>query len=61
MRHVSSAVHVSLTSLHYQVAWDALRLRVVEEKLVKLGVERGTGSVSLHAPHARAASVSLPR
>lgn len=42
-----------------QVAWDALQQRVIEEKLEKLGVERGTGgSVSIHAPHARAASVS---
>ncbi|KAF9229826.1 hypothetical protein BS17DRAFT_771977 [Gyrodon lividus] len=44
-----------------KVAWDALKQRVIEEKLEKLGVERGSGgSLPLHAPHARAASISSP-
>ena len=44
-----------------QHAWDALRQQVIEQKLVQLGVERGSGSSIPHiyAPHARAASVSL--
>ncbi|KAF9242374.1 hypothetical protein BU15DRAFT_86932 [Melanogaster broomeanus] len=42
-----------------KVAWDALKRRVIEEKLEKLGVERG-GSLPPHAPHARAASISSP-
>ncbi|KIM51675.1 hypothetical protein SCLCIDRAFT_617773 [Scleroderma citrinum Foug A] len=43
-------------------AWDALKQQVIEEKLEKLGVERGSGASSLpiHAPHARAASISSP-
>ena len=43
-----------------QHAWDALRQLVIEQKLVQLGVERGSGSSVPHiyAPHARAASVS---
>ncbi|KDQ54972.1 hypothetical protein JAAARDRAFT_356249 [Jaapia argillacea MUCL 33604] len=42
-------------------AWDALKHKVIEEKLEKLGVERGSGSTvpHIHAPHARAASVSF--
>ena len=45
-----------------QHAWEALRQQVIEQKLVQLGVERGSGSSVPHiyAPHARAASVSLP-
>ncbi|KAL4069243.1 hypothetical protein J3A83DRAFT_4096297 [Scleroderma citrinum] len=44
-----------------RVAWDALKNRVIEEKLEKLGVERGSGgSLPIHAPHARAASISSP-
>lgn len=44
-----------------QHAWDTLRQQVIEQKLVQLGVERGSGSSVPHiyAPHARAASVSL--
>ncbi|KAH7926206.1 hypothetical protein BV22DRAFT_1063463 [Leucogyrophana mollusca] len=44
-----------------KIAWDALKQRVIEEKLEKLGVERGSGnSIPIHAPHARAASISSP-
>ncbi|KAH7884004.1 hypothetical protein F5I97DRAFT_2045934 [Phlebopus sp. FC_14] len=45
-----------------KVAWDALRQRTIEEKLEKLGVERGSGggSLPIHAPHARDASISSP-
>ncbi|KAF8350283.1 hypothetical protein F5887DRAFT_1270081 [Amanita rubescens] len=45
-----------------QHAWDVLRQQVIEEKLVQLGVERGSGSTVPHiyAPHARAASISSP-
>ncbi|KAG2132395.1 hypothetical protein DEU56DRAFT_812649 [Suillus clintonianus] len=44
-----------------QAAWDAIKLSVIEEKLVRLGVERGSGGiVPIHAPHARAASISSP-
>ncbi|KAF8139758.1 hypothetical protein EV363DRAFT_1497627 [Boletus edulis] len=56
--HIPDTVDVFLPG---KVAWDALRQQVIEEKLERLGVERGTGSsVSLHAPHARAASISSP-
>ncbi|CAL1697291.1 unnamed protein product [Somion occarium] len=43
-------------------AWDTMKRRIIEEKLEKLGVERGTGSIvpHVHAPHARAASISSP-
>ncbi|KAF9818476.1 hypothetical protein IEO21_02714 [Rhodonia placenta] len=36
--------------------------KIIEEKLEKLGVERGNGSAipHIHAPHARAASISSP-
>ena len=36
-----------------------MKQRVIEEKLEKLGVERGTGCniPQMHAPHARATSV----
>ncbi|KIJ08619.1 hypothetical protein PAXINDRAFT_172862 [Paxillus involutus ATCC 200175] len=56
--HVPNTVDVFLPG---KVAWDALKHRVIEEKLEKLGVERGSGgSLPLHAPHARAASISSP-
>ncbi|KAG9310319.1 hypothetical protein JVU11DRAFT_9443 [Chiua virens] len=56
--HIPDTVDVFLPG---KVAWDAIRQQVIEEKLVKLGVERGAGgSISLHAPHARAASISSP-
>jgi len=46
-------------SIARQSAWDAIRQQVIEEKLEKLGVERGSGTsmLQVHAPHARAASV----
>jgi hypothetical protein len=44
-----------------QSAWEAVKKKIIEEKLEKLGVEKGSGSSStvphIHAPHARAASV----
>lgn len=42
-----------------QAAWDEMKQQVIEEKLERLGVERGSGSNVPHifAPHARAASV----
>ncbi|KAL1740766.1 hypothetical protein HDZ31DRAFT_76658, partial [Schizophyllum fasciatum] len=42
--------------------WDKLKQMAIEEKLQKLGVERGSGSNVPHifAPHARAASISSP-
>ncbi|KAH6917642.1 hypothetical protein BKA70DRAFT_1368012 [Coprinopsis sp. MPI-PUGE-AT-0042] len=44
--------------------WDVLKQQVIEAKLEKLGVERGSGSGSniphIFAPHARAASISSP-
>ncbi|KAI0055919.1 hypothetical protein BV25DRAFT_1832763 [Artomyces pyxidatus] len=47
-----------------KASWDDMKKRVIEEKLEKLGVEKGTGSYSsvphIHAPHARAASISSP-
>ncbi|KAG6334085.1 hypothetical protein ID866_5001 [Astraeus odoratus] len=44
-----------------RVAWDALKQKAIEEKLEKLGVERGSGGAApIHAPHARAASISSP-
>ncbi|KAG0703038.1 hypothetical protein DFH29DRAFT_998824 [Suillus ampliporus] len=44
-----------------KVAWDAIKQRVIEEKLERLGVERGSGgALPIHAPHARAASISSP-
>uniref|UniRef100_A0A0W0F9R9 Uncharacterized protein n=1 Tax=Moniliophthora roreri TaxID=221103 RepID=A0A0W0F9R9_MONRR len=40
-------------------AWDAIKQQHIEEKLEKLGVERGASTVpQIHAPHARAASQS---
>ncbi|KAG6808900.1 hypothetical protein H0H92_002425 [Tricholoma furcatifolium] len=43
-------------------AWDALKQQEIEAKLEKLGIERGFGSnvPHIHAPHARAASISSP-
>ncbi|PPQ66775.1 hypothetical protein CVT26_009761 [Gymnopilus dilepis] len=48
-----------------KLAWEAIKQREIEEKLEKLGVERGSGRSStlplpVHAPHARAASISSP-
>lgn len=56
---------VGLAQRLHQAAWDTIKQKIIEEKLQKLGVERGSGSASsvphIHAPHARAASVSLSR
>ncbi|KAF5377169.1 hypothetical protein D9615_006437 [Tricholomella constricta] len=43
-------------------AWEEMKQKAIEEKLEKLGVERGSGSnvPHIHAPHARAASISSP-
>ncbi|KAG1746827.1 hypothetical protein EDB19DRAFT_1687817 [Suillus lakei] len=44
-----------------KAAWDAIKLSVIEEKLERLGVERGSGgNLPIHAPHARASSISSP-
>ncbi|KDR84748.1 hypothetical protein GALMADRAFT_233069 [Galerina marginata CBS 339.88] len=45
-----------------KLAWDTIKQKNIEEKLEKLGVERGSGSnvPHIHAPHARAASISSP-
>ena len=42
-----------------QAAWDEMKQQAIEEKLERLGVERGSGSnvPHIYAPHARAASV----
>ncbi|KAI5991309.1 hypothetical protein F5J12DRAFT_907508 [Pisolithus orientalis] len=49
------------TSTEEPFAWDTLKQRLIEERLEKLGVERGSGgSLPIHAPHARAASISSP-
>ncbi|KAH9053318.1 hypothetical protein EDB87DRAFT_1652018 [Lactarius vividus] len=43
-------------------AWDEAKKRFIDEKLEKLGIEKGNGSSMphIHAPHARAASISSP-
>lgn len=45
----------------FQPAWEVVKKKFIEEKLEKLGVEKGSTSHStvphIHAPHARAASV----
>ncbi|EKM60392.1 uncharacterized protein PHACADRAFT_82113 [Phanerochaete carnosa HHB-10118-sp] len=43
-------------------AWKIVKQKMIEEKLEKLGVEKGSGSSvpHIHAPHARAASISSP-
>ena len=58
MLHQLALTHIFL----HQRAWDELKQKAIEEKLEKLGVERGTGSnvPHIHAPHARAASVRRP-
>ena len=46
----------------FQSAWDDVKKKFINEKLEKLGVEKGTGSsiLHIHAPRARAASVRYP-
>ncbi|EJF58554.1 hypothetical protein DICSQDRAFT_149052 [Dichomitus squalens LYAD-421 SS1] len=57
--HLPPTVDVFLPG---KAAWDGIKQRIIEEKLQKLGVERGSGSSvpHIHAPHARAASISSP-
>ena len=45
------------------MAWDAIKQKVIEEKLEKLGVEKGSGNnvTFIHGPHGRAASVRVCR
>lgn len=58
-RHMPNTIDVFLPGKR---AWDELKQKAIEEKLEKLGVERGSGSnvPHIHAPHARAASISSP-
>ncbi|THH17190.1 hypothetical protein EW146_g3571 [Bondarzewia mesenterica] len=60
-REIPDTVDVFLPG---KAAWDDLKQQVIEEKLEKLGVEKAGGSFSnvphIHAPHARAASISSP-
>ncbi|KAI0369968.1 hypothetical protein BV20DRAFT_967326 [Pilatotrama ljubarskyi] len=57
--HLPPTVDVFLPG---KAAWDTIKQRIIEEKLQRLGVERGAGSSVplIHAPHARAASISSP-
>ncbi|EMD41412.1 hypothetical protein CERSUDRAFT_79057 [Gelatoporia subvermispora B] len=57
--HLPATVDVFLPG---KGAWDTIKRSIIEEKLEKLGVERGSGSniPHIHAPHARAASISSP-
>ncbi|KAF8213800.1 hypothetical protein K438DRAFT_1707702 [Mycena galopus ATCC 62051] len=41
-------------------AWQDIKKREIDEKLERLGVERSNGVNNIHAPHARAASISSP-
>ncbi|KAG2069850.1 hypothetical protein BDR04DRAFT_1231999 [Suillus decipiens] len=44
-----------------KAAWDAIKMNIIEQKLERLGVERGSGgTLPIHAPHARASSISSP-
>lgn len=56
-----SSAAVCISNFFCQPAWEVLKKKFIEEKLEKLGVEKGSGSSStvphIHAPHARAASV----
>ncbi|KAG6878337.1 hypothetical protein C0993_008515 [Termitomyces sp. T159_Od127] len=57
--HIPDTLDVFLPG---KLAWEAMKQKEIEEKLEKLGVERGYGSnvPHIHAPHARAASISSP-
>ncbi|KAI0638793.1 hypothetical protein C8Q77DRAFT_1183752 [Trametes polyzona] len=57
--HLPPTVDVFLPG---KAAWDTIKQSIIEEKLQRLGVERGSGSSvpNIHAPHARAASISSP-
>lgn len=41
-------------------AWQDIKKREIDEKLERLGVERTASNGHIHAPHARAASISSP-
>ncbi|KAF5382263.1 hypothetical protein D9757_008934 [Collybiopsis confluens] len=61
-RHIPPTVDVFLPG---KASWQALKQADIEQKLEKLGVERGGNSsansfVQVHAPHGRAASISSP-
>ncbi|THU89448.1 hypothetical protein K435DRAFT_969104 [Dendrothele bispora CBS 962.96] len=43
-----------------KAAWQTIKQQAIEEKLEKLGVERGGNVPQIHAPHGRAASISSP-
>ncbi|KAI0668722.1 hypothetical protein C8Q78DRAFT_979228 [Trametes maxima] len=59
--HLPPTVDVFLPG---KASWDTIKQSIIEEKLQRLGVERGSGSSTsvpqIHAPHARAASISSP-
>ncbi|KAG6890997.1 hypothetical protein C0992_011274 [Termitomyces sp. T32_za158] len=57
--HIPDTLDVFLPG---KLAWGEMKQKEIEEKLEKLGVERGYGSnvPHIHAPHARAASISSP-
>ncbi|KZT68449.1 hypothetical protein DAEQUDRAFT_671259 [Daedalea quercina L-15889] len=57
--HLPSTVDVFLPG---KGAWADIKQKIIEEKLEKLGVERGGGGSvpQIHVPHARAASISSP-
>ncbi|KAI0693660.1 hypothetical protein BC835DRAFT_1352949 [Cytidiella melzeri] len=57
--HIPPTVDVFLPG---KSAWQAIKQKAIEEKLEKLGVERGSGNglPQVHQPHARAASISSP-
>ncbi|KAH9855781.1 hypothetical protein C2E23DRAFT_750718 [Lenzites betulinus] len=57
--HLPPTVDVFLPG---KAAWETIKQKIIEEKLQRLGVERGSGSSvpNIHAPHARAASISSP-
>ncbi|KAF8887705.1 hypothetical protein BD779DRAFT_1525783 [Infundibulicybe gibba] len=56
-RHLPNVIDVFLPGKRM---WETIKQQAIEEKLEKLGVERGSGSnmPHIHAPHARAASIS---
>ncbi|KAG6845279.1 hypothetical protein H0H87_011430 [Tephrocybe sp. NHM501043] len=58
-RHMPDTLDVFLPGKR---AWDDIKAKEIEVKLEKLGIERGFGSniPHIHAPHARAASISSP-
>ncbi|KAG9126330.1 hypothetical protein FRC07_003851 [Ceratobasidium sp. 392] len=57
-RNLPNSIEVFLPG---KQAWDAMRQAVIEEKLAKLGVERGSGATYLPSqPHGRSFSISTP-